>query len=526
MTWESNIISFIFMHVAVGALISGALFFLKAVKDRIAFSSEALSWLWYFGYLSIAIIPLVAILNPASTIESVSSSYMKSDAGSFAPTRISTTAESVEMPFMVKKDFPRHLNVSSTTASTLSAVLKSFLLLWAIGLIWRGFGLARTIMATARLSKTAKETRLFRDLVEGHQTPICLSDQISSPLVIGFQSPKIVLPESLARNISKNQAQHILTHELAHIKRGDIWTGLLQEIIAVVFWISPILRIVCQQVSLSREIACDSRAAEKSEDQETYAQSLVQCAKQIALDQEKIHAMGMCHRNNDIKIRIREVMKMKGNKSSTVGACLTGALLMIASFALAESSAASIEISLSKADALKPKRGAITGGDAEILVSAVKANRISVIKHLIQNEGFHIDAPTKGDGTALIVAVQRGDERMVEQLLEMGADVNAASDTDGNPLINAAMRGNVSLAERLLESGADVNAYVYRDETPLICASMRGHLEMVKFLVENGANVNLEVETPHGEAPDNVRSPLSVAPSSQIRDYLRSQGAK
>jgi len=121
-------------------------------------------------------------------------------------------------------------------------------------------------------------------------------------------------------------------------------------------------------------------------------------------------------------------------------------------------------------------------------------------------------------------AVLDRDDATAGALLAAGADVNAKLTGDGSPLIVAARNGDLQLATRLVRSGANVNGFVLFDETPLINAARAGRIEMVRFLLDNGADPNLAV--PSGNYPGEMRSPLGMARTGLIADYLRSRGAR
>ena len=161
--------------------------------------------------------------------------------------------------------------------------------------------------------------------------------------------------------------------------------------------------------------------------------------------------------------------------------------------------------------------------DAQLLISSVEGNRLSVIEQLV-TEGVDINTPALGDGTALMIAVTRGNMTMVEGLIELGADVNQISPGDGNPLIVASKFGQLKMVKKLLEEGADVDAIVKGDETALINASTSDELAIVKWLVEQGADVNLGVNA-NTRSGSEFRTPLNRAGSAEVRDYLVSQGA-
>jgi ankyrin repeat protein len=115
--------------------------------------------------------------------------------------------------------------------------------------------------------------------------------------------------------------------------------------------------------------------------------------------------------------------------------------------------------------------------------------------------GANINYPAlENGGTALQIAVgeaaRTGNLKMVEFLLERGADVNAAPASSGGrtalQFAAAAEQGNLILVERLLHAGADINAPAAEDKgiTALQGAAIRGHLKFSHIFLDGGANVN------------------------------------
>jgi len=100
--------------------------------------------------------------------------------------------------------------------------------------------------------------------------------------------------------------------------------------------------------------------------------------------------------------------------------------------------------------------------------------------------------------TGLQYAAAMGDESIVEQLLEKGANVNAepVGKRGRTALQGASEGGHLGVVIRLLKKGANVNAGPARikGRTALQGASERGHVEVVNRLLEKGANVNAEPE--------------------------------
>jgi hypothetical protein len=97
-------------------------------------------------------------------------------------------------------------------------------------------------------------------------------------------------------------------------------------------------------------------------------------------------------------------------------------------------------------------------------------------------------------------AVSSGNEKLVKEMIDNGADVNEVVKLqDYPPLVIAAIKGNVGISRILLDHGADLNKgsliqtgdgsfHIHR--TALMAACEYGQLEMVRFLIEKGASVN------------------------------------
>ena len=158
--------------------------------------------------------------------------------------------------------------------------------------------------------------------------------------------------------------------------------------------------------------------------------------------------------------------------------------------------------------------------DAALLVAAVEANKIKLIKALV-DDGVDINIPLLGDGTALMIAVQNNNVAMMNELLLLNANPDGISPGDGSPLIIAAKRGDVKLAKVLIKHGSNVNIFAEGDETPLINASKNNYYEMVKFLVEHGADINFSVK----ESPFNgkYKTAVNQSKSHKVRQYLLQQ---
>lgn len=85
-----------------------------------------------------------------------------------------------------------------------------------------------------------------------------LSDQLETPLVTGLARPVILLPTNRFDVMSDRQQRMALCHELAHIKRADLWLGCMPALAERVFFFHPLVHLAAREYALWREAACDA----------------------------------------------------------------------------------------------------------------------------------------------------------------------------------------------------------------------------------------------------------------------------
>ncbi|MFT6735018.1 MAG: bla regulator protein BlaR1 [Polaribacter sp.] len=501
-----------FHHILIGGIL---ILLLNGLFLMVKVSPEMRSWLWITGFMITAVTPITLISEP--TKQPMTATPIIITEAVEQSTLTKNSLESTQVVVINQKQW----HAPAEFVFRISGLLKLFLLVWIIGSLWRAISLYKAHIQTNRVTKSCKISKTLEPLSKQYQLLLSESDQLTTPSVVGVLSPKIIIPSSFLERFTLQQLAPIVLHEQAHIQRKDTWFALLQEFITVVFWWSPIIRILNKKIHIDRELACDLRAAQQLSNKQ-YAQSLVDCARIMVTQNRSVLAMGLFSQKKELSHRIEQVLKNKKiilpSLLTTIGVCFS---LSIATLGATQQFSPKLSLVEAKSDAkhysLLPSR------DGKRLIEAVLYDDIEAIKKL-QSEGVDIDTPAIGDGTALIIAVKQKNISMVEALLDLGANVNQSSRGDANPLITAAMVNNIAIAEVLIQHGANVNGIVPYDETPLINASRRGYLEMSQFLVAKGADVNLAVDTGVLDG-SKIRSPLNMARNAKVRDFLIEQGA-
>lgn len=170
-------------------------------------------------------------------------------------------------------------------AGTLDSALPvlSALYLVASGVLFiklvRQYRQTRSLTAEG-LQKVNPSLRLFAQQMAGRmhlrrKVDVWLSDYIDSPLTIGFWKPLILLPVSAMNQLTTEQAEAIILHELHHIGRNDYLVNLLVAFSTVVLFFNPFARFLAIAIRNEREHCCDDLVMQFQYRPSDYASALL-----------------------------------------------------------------------------------------------------------------------------------------------------------------------------------------------------------------------------------------------------------
>lgn len=137
------------------------------------------------------------------------------------------------------------------------------------------------------LQKAPLDFRLFVNSTALHlgikkKVSVWISGKVDVPSVSGFLKPIILLPAAIITNLSIKQAEAVLLHELAHIKRNDYIVNLLQSVIELVMFFNPFTRMLSNAARKERENCCDDWVLTYRYNQFDYANAL------LALEEQRL----------------------------------------------------------------------------------------------------------------------------------------------------------------------------------------------------------------------------------------------
>lgn len=99
---------------------------------------------------------------------------------------------------------------------------------------------------------------------------------VDVPTVVGWLRPVILLPVAALANLTPEQVESILAHELAHVRRHDYFVNLLQTLAETLLFYHPAVWWLSARVRAEREVCCDESAVAICGDAAGYARALVE----------------------------------------------------------------------------------------------------------------------------------------------------------------------------------------------------------------------------------------------------------
>jgi hypothetical protein len=103
---------------------------------------------------------------------------------------------------------------------------------------------------------------------------VLISTLADSPSVVGWLHPAILLPTTSLVNLTTDQLEAVLAHELAHIRRHDYLVNVLQTLAETLFFYQPAVWWASCRIRVERELCCDDLVVEVCGDPVTYARAL------------------------------------------------------------------------------------------------------------------------------------------------------------------------------------------------------------------------------------------------------------
>jgi len=234
---------------------------------------------WAVGILGSLALPLVTLLLPAWR-----SPTLGNAAGLWSPAHtVAANRGSQILPSMI---------VDAGADSLLFSKLPGLvLLLWAAGFLFVATRLVAGFVRLAWVSAHSKPiieddwTHAVLEICKRLKitrpvTVLQCGNQVAMPLTWGILRPLIIFPSG-APEWSAKRRRMVLSHELAHIARGDWLLQICAETARGLYWFHPFAWIATRRLRQESECACDDFVLNSGIEPSDYASQLLDLARTL-----------------------------------------------------------------------------------------------------------------------------------------------------------------------------------------------------------------------------------------------------
>jgi len=100
------------------------------------------------------------------------------------------------------------------------------------------------------------------------------SERIREAIAMGFLRPIVLLPASWLTEMPPDVLEAVIAHELAHVRRLDLWLNLFQRLAEILLFYHPAVWWLSRRIRLVREMCCDELAVAATGHRIAYASAL------------------------------------------------------------------------------------------------------------------------------------------------------------------------------------------------------------------------------------------------------------
>lgn len=235
-------------------------------------------------------LPTLAAVNGAAGLAVDSQSVPLSEPGSTRNLLFGNVAETAWQGFGIAVVF-------------LQGIMAPAIFLWMIGsacwFAWQGWRVVRFAQVFLRSAQLAPESLqqqarvLALQMGMKHAPAVWLLPAVVSPMLwsVGGKA-RILFPGELLSRLDDYAVATLLTHELAHYRRGDHRVRILEFLASGLFWWHPLIWVARREMEISEEQCCDAWVVSQfPASQRRYADALLATVDFLSEDHPPVPAL-------------------------------------------------------------------------------------------------------------------------------------------------------------------------------------------------------------------------------------------
>jgi bla regulator protein BlaR1 len=197
----------------------------------------------------------VARSNPSEPATVVHTQPSVSHSSTAAQPPLSSTAEAAA-PMRARNYRDLILPIAVTAWLAGMVLLAIYVLAQILRFQWR--------LSRSTVSAEPASAELLRDCQQEfgvmRRIELLETNAVGSPALFGLFKLRLLLPKGFTEKFSRNELRYVFLHELAHVKRGDLWLNWLITALQIAHWFNPLIWLGFARLRSDRELACDELA--------------------------------------------------------------------------------------------------------------------------------------------------------------------------------------------------------------------------------------------------------------------------
>lgn len=213
-----------------------------------------------------------------------------------------------------------------------------FLAVWSVVAVWFGIGIGRALWHLSVLRRNSVPVDLtgldpiVRETVQRHganrRIELCTSELVQVPTAVGLLKPVILVPSWILRELSADELNQILLHELAHFRRWDDWTNLAQQIVKAIFFFHPAVWWIDKKIAVEREMACDDAVLAETRRPRAYAECLARLAERSFVRRSVALAQAALGKMRQTSARLAQILDVNRPSPSSPSWVVPASLIL------------------------------------------------------------------------------------------------------------------------------------------------------------------------------------------------------
>ncbi|MBW8016508.1 MAG: M48 family metalloprotease [Planctomycetes bacterium] len=146
---------------------------------------------------------------------------------------------------------------------------------------------------------------------------VFISPKAMQAMAVGYLKPIVLLPAAMITQMSPDMLEAVIAHELAHIRRFDLWVNLAQRLTETFLFYHPAVWWLSNRLRSERELCCDAMAVKLTGERLTYAKTLQKVTTDRVNKKKPFLAAGLGQNTKPTLSRVRHILGLKPHCQNT-----------------------------------------------------------------------------------------------------------------------------------------------------------------------------------------------------------------